>query len=272
MSLLVATIMSVYRNDNPKYLDDAIRSMLSQSITTDIYIYVDGEICDELDNILRKFESLGCIWITWSSINRGLAYALNELIDIVINSDKKYEYIARMDSDDISRPDRLKKQVSFFQDHNNVDVLGGFCHEFGSSFALDIKKLPQNHSELKKFSVARCPFIHPTVMFRTRVFSSGIRYPINTSSTEDMALWFILLERGFIFANISDVVLDYRLEEATLTRRIGMQKAKSEFFLRNEYFWKLGGFSPLTLLAVYARFAFHLLPESVMKFVYGRLR
>lgn len=177
-----------------------------------------------------------------------------------------------MDSDDISRPDRLEKQVSFFQEHNNVDVLGGFCHEFGSSFALDIKKLPQEHSELKKFSIARCPFIHPTVMFRTKVFSSGIRYPVNTSFTEDMALWFILLERGYIFANISDVVLDYRLEEATLTRRIGLKKAKSEFILRNKYFWKLGSFSPLTLLAVYARFVFHLLPESVMKFVYGRLR
>ncbi len=113
-----------------------------------------------------------------------------------------------------------------------MDVCGTSCHEFGASFSLDEKHLPKGHDQLVEFSITRCPFIHPTVMFRSSVFEKGHRYPTNTSLTEDMALWFQLLKSGCVFANLNDVLLDYRLNENTINRRHGIGKAFSEIRIR----------------------------------------
>ncbi|HDM8144056.1 TPA: glycosyltransferase [Vibrio harveyi] len=267
----VVVIMSLYKNDSCEYFNRAVDSILNQSIDCDLIIFRDGLVSNVLELSLKKLEKNSKISVLRSPKNIGLAHALNNMIDYC--SDLSYKFIARMDSDDISHPERLKEQVDYLTSHNDVSVVGTFCKEFGSSFALDIKELPTAHDDLLDFSISRCPFIHPTVMFRTEVFrTSSARYPTDTSLTEDMGLWFKLLEKGFKFSNIPKPLLLYRLDESTVDRRKGIGKAISEFQLRYYYMRKLNCISLRNCALVFSRLVFHLLPSFIVKFMYKNYR
>lgn len=229
----VAVIMSIYQSDKIDYIITAIESILNQSYQDiTFFIYRDGNVSMIIENYIEELShSDKRIRYIKGECNQGLAAALNSLIDIVVN-DGIYAYIARMDSDDISRKNRIFRQVEFLSSNPTIDVCGTSCKEFGASFSLDEKHLPTSHDELLDFSIARCPFIHPSVMFRLSVFRSGIRYKTNTVLTEDMSLWFYLLRHGYRFSNINEVLFDYRLNEDTIKRRHGIGKAISEMSIR----------------------------------------
>lgn len=268
-----AVIMSVYRSDSLEYLKNSVESIVTQTFRElTLFIYRDGAVPTDVDEYLSllELENKNIIFII-ADKNSGLANALNKLIDIVL-LDGSFDYIARMDSDDISKPERISKQVTFLETNKFIDVCGTSCHEFGASFALEEKHLPESHEQLLNFSITHCPFIHPSVMFRTSVFISGIRYPIDTSLTEDMALWFILLNEGYKFSNINEILLDYRLNENTIARRTGVDKAFSEFKIRFSNMRTLNKVSIRNITLVFARLVFHILPSSVMKLAYKKFR
>lgn len=222
MKKKVAVIMSIYKHDVLPYFIDAVESILNQSYPCDLFIYRDGCVSESIQSYLDSISSLPQVKCVYSPVNEGLAVALNCLIDKVVELD--YEYVARMDSDDLSRANRIEKQVFYFNQNINVDLCGTSCREFGASFSLEEKHLPCDHESLLDFSISRCPFIHPSVMFRSKVFRDGVRYPTDTAFTEDMALWFSLLRKGYRFGNVKEVLLDYRLNEKTIFRRKGLKK------------------------------------------------
>ncbi|MEI7266428.1 glycosyltransferase [Pectobacterium versatile] len=268
----VAVIMSVYKNDRLEYIKDAIASVYQQEgVTPLIFVYIDGDIPLTELNYLTDLSNKNVIEITFSDENKGLSFALNTLIDKVLTC-PEIEYIARMDSDDISLPKRLKMQRDFLESNPTIDVLGTGCEEFGSDYALTEKKLPSNSECLADFSITRCPFIHPSVMFRRRVFEQGNRYPTHTCFTEDMAFWLELLYKNYKFYNLSDILLKYRFEKNTVTRRAGLSKAKSEVSLRMGYMFLLNKVSLKNLLLIYSRYFFHLLPPKLMGIAYKYFR
>lgn len=264
--------MSVYKNDRLEYIKDAITSVYQQEdVTPLIFVYVDGNIPQAEFDYLTNLSSENVISIIFSDENKGLSFALNTLIDKVLTF-PGIEYIARMDSDDISLPKRLKMQRDFLEFHPTIDVLGTGGEEFGSDYALTEKKLPSNSEELVNFSITRCPFIHPSVMFRRRVFEQGNRYPTHTCFTEDMAFWLELLYKNYKFHNLSDILLKYRLEKDTVIRRAGLSKAKSEVSLRMGYMFLLNKVSLRNFLLIYSRYFFHLLPPKLMGIAYKHFR
>lgn len=266
----LAVIMSIYKSDDPQALKTALDSIVSQSYPCDIYVYQDGEIPSILATVMQTYIHSGHVKLIASPFNKGLAHGLNTLIDNILKED--YAYIARMDSDDISRHDRMSEQISFLEAHPDVDLCGTFCQEFGSTYALAEKRLPKSHEDLVEFSIARCPFIHPTVMFRRHVFESGQRYPTDTTYTEDMALWFALINAGYKFGNVDKVLLDYRLTEDTILRRRGFKKSISEVKLRLKYMVILRKFTLKNIMLITSRVVFHLLPVSFMRFMYRNMR
>ncbi|WP_373929901.1 glycosyltransferase [Vibrio cyclitrophicus] len=269
----VAVIMSVYKSDSLEHLKLAVNSILEQTFSDlNLFIFRDGVVPKEIDEYLSlindKYDNVN---LSISEKNEGLAKALNNLIDIVMTNGS-FNYVARMDSDDICRPDRINRQVHFLELNRQVDLCGTSCKEFGASYALDEKHLPKSHDELLGFSITRCPFIHPSVVFRASVFEDGNRYPINTSLTEDMAFWFELLNGGYRFGNLNEVLLEYRLNEKTIERRKGWRKAFSEIRIRLKYMFLLNEFSFLNLLLIFSRLAFHLMPSSLVKLAYKKAR
>ncbi|AXD28616.1 hypothetical protein CHD54_08770 [Salmonella enterica] len=147
MNHSVAIILSVYKAEKPAYLYQSLSSLFSQTMSADIYLYIDGEITVSLENVINDFKPCPNFYIIRGKDNKGLAFALNSLIDITLR--KGYKYIARMDTDDISRLDRIEQQFRFMEKRTDVDVLGGYCHEFGSEYALELKKVPIDHNNLK---------------------------------------------------------------------------------------------------------------------------
>lgn len=270
MGSRVVFIMSVYHSDDFEHFVLSMESMLNQTVPCDIYLYRDGPIGYKLQNKLDYYARNARCKVFTSQKNEGLACALNFLIERALEG--KYDLIARMDSDDISHPERIARQVKYMEMNGEVDVLGTSCKEFGSDFAFEIKSLPNEHKDIINFSISRCPFVHPTVMFRKRVFIDGYRYPLNVKFTEDMALWFELLRNGYIFSNLNEVLLDYRLSEETLERRRGFDKVKSEVKLRYFYMKSLKKVSVSNLMLIGSRFVLHLAPPSLMKVLYQRVR
>lgn len=268
----VAVIMSVYKSDALVYFQEAVESILKQDYPNiTIFLFCDGPLHSEVNCYIETLSIKENVYIIRSQKNIGLASALNALIETVLR-DSKYEFIARMDSDDISRRSRLSKQVEYMVQNDNIDVCGTSCREFGADFCLEEKHLPVDHTDLLDFSIARCPFIHPTVIFRRRVFESGVRYPTSTQLTEDMALWFNLLSQGFKFSNLSEVLLDYRVNNGMLKRRQGFGKAISEIKIRAKYMVKLHRVNLTNILLISARLFFHLMPQTLMSLVYKKVR
>jgi len=118
--------MSVYYKEIPKYLNQCLESLANQTLpATEIIIIKDGKLTDELENILSMWKEKLPLKIEGYEKNRGLAYALNYGLQFCF-----HELVARMDSDDISMPDRFEKQVRYFEEHKNVAIVGSNILEF----------------------------------------------------------------------------------------------------------------------------------------------
>ncbi|OCH12129.1 hypothetical protein A6E05_10230 [Aliivibrio sp. 1S165] len=265
--------MSVYYSDDLTNLKCAVESIIIQTYSNIIfYIYLDGVVSSDVENYLYQLSLENKnIKIISNHQNNGLAFALNQLIEVVVKN-KDVEFIARMDSDDISIDTRIEKQVKYIKE-NDFDLVGTYCTEFGSESSLAVKKVPLTHSDILKYSITRCPFIHPTVMFRKSIFeSSNIRYPENTTFTEDMGLWFKILDHKLICGNLPEVLLKYRMSDETVSRRKGINKAISEIKLRSKYMLKLNQFSVKNLILIISRLVFHSLPPKLLKIAYKNFR
>ena len=115
MSKKCAVIMSLYLNDNIDFVSKAVESILDQSFTDfDYYIQYDGHVKDDVDLYLSSLKDAR-IHIYKRDENKGLAKSLNELLAVVMPLD--YQFIARMDADDISTPDRFEKQIRWLFYH-----------------------------------------------------------------------------------------------------------------------------------------------------------
>jgi len=270
--MIVAVIMCFYHRDDLEYFKLSVDSILCQSYNSfELFIFRDGIVNPLAQQFLDSLKENTKVTVIESSSNIGLARGLNILIDRV-TSLGYFDYIARMDADDISYSDRIKKQVAFMDSNPDVGLSGTFCHEFGSYLALDVKELPLKHDELVKFSVTRCPFIHPTVIFRSELFDKGFRYPVDTHLTEDLALWFELMASGEKMSNLNEVLLDFRIGDDTIKRRRGYKKSFHEMKLRIQFMLSMKCFTLKNLLFIFAKFIFHLLPNRAMALIYEKLR
>ena len=118
-SPLVSVIMSVYNGE--KYLSKAIESILNQSYRNFEFIIVDDASTDSSLEIINEYLKIdNRIIILSNNVNIGLGSSLNKAIQF-----SSGEFIARMDSDDISIPDRLEKQINYLLEHKNIHILGG---------------------------------------------------------------------------------------------------------------------------------------------------
>jgi glycosyltransferase involved in cell wall biosynthesis len=169
-----AVLMSVYAKDRPAHVTKALESVLRQShARLDLFLMIDGPIGAELDAAIATFQDER-LHVRRSPANRGLAQALNALIDEALEGG--YEFFARMDADDVAADERIERQTTNLRENPEVDVLGACCVEIDENDnVVFLKRLPTSDEELKRRMLERCLFIHPTVTFRRRVFESGIR-------------------------------------------------------------------------------------------------
>lgn len=224
----VGVLLPVYKKDKVNYLQQAVDSILQQTYQNIIvYIGVDGPIGKELQTCLSGYQQLESVKVYYFPENRGLAALLNDLLKSCLDDDIKY--IARMDADDISLPDRIEKQIHYLWINSHVDVVGGAIEEIDERSVKNGKRVqyPLRHEDCRKFFRYRDPLAHPAVMFRKSFFDKVVGYRNEYRKNQDTMLWYDGFRNGCIFANIEDTVLHFRVtDDFYKNRRNGWKRAK----------------------------------------------
>ncbi len=265
----IGVLLPVYKNDSIEFLKKSAGSILEQTIEGfHVYIGVDGPVGADLEECLKALDKEATITVVRFDVNRGLACVLNDLISIC--KEDGYNYYARMDADDISLPDRFEKQVTYLEEHPDVDVVGGAIEEIDGNDHLRGKHVeyPLTHEECRKFFRYRDPLAHPAVMFRARYFekvASGYRNEYRKN--QDTMLWFDGFMKGCVFANLKDTVLHFRVNDDFYNRRNGWKRAKQMLHDRLKMNKALGYDITANLFA-FAMFCMTVSPSWVKKFLY----
>lgn len=233
MNNKIAVILPVYKKDKVEYLSKSVESVLNQTYRNiHLYLGVDGPVGDDLREILKLLETQNSVSVIWFEENRGLACVLNDLLDICFK--ESYEYIARMDADDISMRDRLEKQMAYLVNHPKIDVVGGAISEIDEEGKNRGKKIvyPETPEACRAFFSKRNPHAHPAVVFRKSFFEKleGRKYRSEYRQNQDTMLWYDGMMAGTQHANIPDVVLQFRMTNAMFKkRRNGWAFARKQF-------------------------------------------
>lgn len=201
----ISVIMGVYR-EKKEYLQEAILSILKQTWTDlELLVYLDGDQ-PELKKVVKEMSRKDKrIHILEEKKNYGLGHGLNVCI-----AEASGEYLARMDSDDLSEPDRLEHQVRFLEQHPDCDFVGCNTLLFDNHGVYGSRKM-KTEPEKEDF-YDYLPFVHPSVIFRAEIFSGGIRYPESkeTLRSEDLVLFMELYARGKKGRNLQEYLYRYR--------------------------------------------------------------
>ena len=215
--------MSLYKKECPEYLRIALLSMINQTVKPDEIILVeDGPLTSELYAVVREYKDY--LKIVSNEKNLGLGLALNEGLKACQN-----ELVARMDTDDISKPDRCEKQLHYFEANPETTILGGQIEEFIDSpdDVIGKRVVPKTDVELKEFIKKRCPFNHMTVMFKKSDVIKVGNYQ-DWFWNEDYYLWIRLALEGLVFANLPDTLVYARVGTDMYQRRGGREYYESE--------------------------------------------
>lgn len=222
-----SVLMSVYVKDNPAYLKTAIDSMLTQSIKpSEIVLVEDGPLTEALYQIIENFKKQcpSIMKIISLRENVGLGVALREGLNQC-----SYEFVARMDSDDVACARRIEEQAAYFDKYQSLDIVGGDIDEFIDS-PCDIvsqRKVPCTDEEIKDYMKVRCPFNHMTVMFKKAAVLKAGNYQ-HWHYNEDYYLWIRMMESGCIMANTGTTLVKVRVGKEMYARRGGHSYFKSE--------------------------------------------
>ena len=228
--------MSVYKNDRPEYVDIAIQSIfIKQTVKpNEIVLVVDGPISMELESLIDNYSTKYSEIFTIIKLekNQGLGNALRVAVEKV-----KYDWVARMDSDDIAAPDRFEKQKSFLQANLDVDIVGGQITEFidVESNIVGLRNVPLLSADINVYIKARCPFNHMTVMFRKDKILAVGNY-IDWHYNEDYFLWIRMFLAGCQFANLPETLVSVRVGKEMYQRRGGWKYFLSEAKLQKYMF------------------------------------
>lgn len=265
--------MSIYKNDDPQYLKEALDSVINQTLKPrEIVVVGDGPVPETLTAAVAEEEKRAReqgieLRFLPQEVNRGLGEALR-----IACENCRYDYIARMDSDDISLPYRFEKQMRVFDEHPEVGMVGGMITEFVGSpdNIVDSRVLPLDNKGIYKMMQTRCGVNHVTVIIRKSDLMEAGNYS-GRFRQEDFYLWARMMKNKVVIQNIPDVVVNVRSGADQFARRGGM-KYFHEHMKVFKFMYHEGLISYPVLLENYClRFAQVAFPTTLRTWVYQHL-
>lgn len=243
-----SVLMSIYKQENPAYLIQALDSMLNQTVfPSEIVMVKDGPLTRDLENVLNRYDTKypGLFNFVSYDVNHGLGYALRQGILACSN-----EIVARMDTDDIARPDRMEKQLAAID--GGLDMVGSDVIEFVTSpnDPVAATDLPKGIDAIRSYSKRRNPFRHPPMTFKkSKVIEAG-NYSSEFLYFEDWDLFNRMLACGCQADNLSEPLVAMRVSEDFYARRGGLQYLKYAKLFKKAQVMR-GYFSNLDYLCSY---------------------
>lgn len=271
----VAVLMCVHRGADPAQFDEALASMRAQTHRNlRLFVYCDGPLQAAHEEVIARLlrTEPGLDLVVRGERPAGLPTGLNRLIELAM-ADPAIEFMARMDADDISMPQRIERQLAFLREHPAVSILGTWCIEFTEpNVPAFHKKLPSEAAEVPGSMLFRSALAHPTVMFRRGVFERGHRYDPTLLVMQDYELWSRLIVAGEVISNVPEYLLWFRIGDGFFNRRHGMRRAWDEVGLRFRFARRSGLFRPKHLAGLFALFLVRVMPGPVKRLAYKHLR
>lgn len=266
-----SVLMSIYHKENPIWFDRAMQSIWDEQTIkpNEIVLVQDGPLNDDL------YKSIDAWKIKLSDVFKTIALDENVGLGDALNIGIKecsHELIARMDTDDISLPNRFEKQLKVFE-NSDIDICSSWVSEFDKDKKqiLSYRKLPKKHDEIVSFAKKRCPINHPAVMYKKFVVQNAGGYK-RMMFFEDYFLWARMIVNAAKFHNIQEPLVHMRAGYGQLERRSGLAYAKNEINLLKE-FRKIGFLTTGEYIKnLFIRVPIRLMPIGILKFAYGLLR
>jgi glycosyltransferase involved in cell wall biosynthesis len=266
-----SVLISIYHKEKAEYFNRAMLSIWDEQTIkpNEIILVQDGKLTDELYNIIKIWkDKLGDIFKTiLLKENVGLGDALN------IGLDKcNYELVARMDTDDISMPERFEKQLQIFKD-SNIDICSSWVSEFDNdeNQIISYRKLPEIHKDIVSYMKKRNAINHPAVMYKKSAVLKAGGYK-HMMWFEDYYLWCRMVLSNAEFYNIQEPLVNMRAGYGQLERRSGIKYAISEITFQKELL-NIGFINNVEFIKnTTLRFIARIVPKSIVKQIYKKLR
>lgn len=259
-----SVLMSLYKKEKPEYLRISIDSMLKQTIAPDEIILVeDGPLTDELYAVLDDYPMLHRVK---SEDNLGLGLALNAGLKECRN-----ELVARMDTDDCSKPDRCEKLLKRFEEKPYLAIVGSHIDEFvgNPSNVISQRIVPTTSEEIYNFAKKRSAFNHPTVMYSKTAVLENNGYS-DLRRNQDVDLFGRMQFEGYKAENIDESLLWFRSSEELAKRRKSWENTWS-YIATIGRFRKIGysSFVDYVMVAI-AQTGMYLMPVKLQKLMYKK--
>ena len=255
----VSVIMGVYNQYDKEALYEAVRSILTQTYRDfEFLVWDDGSDKEAAEHVARLAELDPRITVFGRDENRGLAFSLNECIRLA-----RGKYIARMDADDVSHPERLAKQVVFLNTHPEYGWCGTDAELFDQDGTWGIRKMPEEPGmrDFLRFS----PYIHPSVMFRASLFAENGGYLTTAEALrcEDYEIFLRLTRRGQRGYNLNEPLFRYRETYGSYQKR-NVRARLNEAKMRFRGFKEAGELFPMGWLSALRPLAACLVPSGLL--------
>jgi len=200
------------------YIKESLESILNQTMTDFEFLIIDDASIDKTVDLIRSYNDPR-IRLIEKPINTGYTNSLNLGLELA-----KGKYVARMDGDDISLPERFAKQVAFLEENSEVVVCGSFCYRMGEN---RIVYTPEKHETIKLTLLRENALVHPSVMMRKDALDKlSIVYDVTKEPAEDYDLWVRLLPIGKMH-NLQEVLLNYRVHNNQVSKKRNEQQINS---------------------------------------------
>lgn len=210
---MISVLMPAY--NCAKYLPQSIESILGQTFTDFEFIIINDGSTDDTESVILSYGDPRIVYLK-NEKNAGLVFTLNRALQEV-----EGKYVARMDGDDISLPDRFEKQFMFMERNRDIDVLATFVdlidengHKTGH-WAEDIQHADAN--SIRKFLVKNNCIAHPTVMVKSEVLLK-YRYYVQQALSEDYDLWLRISADGGVIDKLAKTYVLHRILQSSFTR------------------------------------------------------
>lgn len=226
---MISVVMPVYNSE--KFLSSAIESILNQSLYEFEFLIFNDASTDNSKEIINEYIKLdNRIKFYDSSINKGYSYWLNESLKYL-----NFNYLARMDADDISDKFRFEKQYNFLKKNQEYSVVGSFINIINETDRFIRKlKYPINDDEIKKDLKKFSTFAHPSTMINTFYLNKVGGYRAIFEPAEDYDLW-IRLSKISKLKNIDEYLLSYRRHSSSVSLKRKEEQLLKTFFIKKNY-------------------------------------
>lgn len=227
----VSVVMSTY-NENIEELTQSIESILNQTFKEfEFIIILDNPQNQEHIKILNEYVNKDIrIKFFINEENIGLAKTLNKGIEIA-----KCKYIARMDADDISLPERLEKQYNILENNKDIDIVSTNKINIDENGA-ELEKsgsLPTEDKEIKRILEKMSIIVHPSVMFRKDRIEQLGKYR-EFPASQDYDLWLRACNENYKFYIIDEYLIKYRIRSNNISNKNPLKQ-----WVIHEYIFKL---------------------------------